>query len=190
MKRIKIGILVSIALIGGLVSVLLWVNLRDKGSSPAEEKVFKISTEGADVRLEKIRFIEDKHGQKTWELEARAIQQYQEQSVMVLEDVKVTVHTKDGKSFVISGDRGKVFQETKDLELTGNVLVASDDGIRLKTNSVSYRHSEKRVSTSDPVEIEGDQIQVVGKGLLVDIEGKTFKILGGVRTQLKARGKG
>ncbi len=59
------------------------------------------------MRLEKIRFVEDKHGQKTWELEAKSIQQYQDQNIMLLEDVKVTFYTKDGRSFILSGKKGK-----------------------------------------------------------------------------------
>ena len=190
MKRAKIAILISIFLIGALVCVSFWINLRGRKTSPQEEKIPKISAEGADVRLEKIRFVEDKQGQTTWELEAKAIQQYQNENVMVLEDVKVTLYTKEGKSFIISGDRGKVHQDSKNLELVGNVVLTSSDGYRLKTHSISYRHSEKKATTLDPVEIEGDQIRLVGTGMLVDMEDKTFQILRQVKTQWKGGKKG
>jgi lipopolysaccharide export system protein LptC len=39
------------------------------------------------------------------------------------------------------------------------------------------------------VEIEGEQIHLTGKGMTVNIENKTFKILSEVKTQLKGRGK-
>jgi len=57
MKRAKIAILISIVLIGALVCVSFWINLRGRKTSPGEEKLPKISAEGADVRLEKIRFV-------------------------------------------------------------------------------------------------------------------------------------
>jgi lipopolysaccharide export system protein LptC len=41
------------------------------------------------------------------------------------------------------------------------------------------------VSTGDPVEIDGEQIRLTGKGLLVDVEAKTFKILSQVKTHLR-----
>ncbi len=53
--------------------------------------------------LEKIHFVEDKKGKKTWELEAKSIQQNREEDLMVLEDVKVTVYTEEGRSFVTNG---------------------------------------------------------------------------------------
>jgi LPS export ABC transporter protein LptC len=189
MKRIKIAILISIVLIGGIVLVTLWGNLRERKASEAEDKLPKISTGGADMRLEKIRFVEDKHGQKTWELEATSVQQYQDQNIMVLEDVKVTFYAKEGRTFFLTGKQGKVYQDSKNVDLVGDVVLTSNDGYELKTHSIAYRHLGKIVSTSDPVEIQGEQIHVTGKGMTVNIENKTFKILSEVKTQLKGRGK-
>lgn len=189
MRRIKIAILISIMLIGGIVLVTLWGNLRERRASEAEEKVPTISTGGADMRLEKVRFVEDKHGKKTWELEAKSVQQFQDQNTMVLEDIKVTFYAKEGRTFFLTGKKGTVYQDSKNVDLLGDVVLTSSDGYELKTHSVAYRHLEKVVSTSDPVEIEGEQIRLTGKGMWVNIEEKTFKILSQVKTQWKGRGK-
>jgi len=189
MKKTKIAILLSIVLIGGIALVSLWANFRERKASEAVEKLPKVSTGGADMRLEKIRFVEDKHGQKTWELEAKSVNQYQDQNTMVLEDVKVTFYAKEGRTIFLTGKQGKVYQDSKNVELEGDVVLTSSDGYQLKTHSVSYRHSGKIVSTSDPVEIEGEQLRMTGKGMLVDMEAKTFKILSQVKTQLRGRKK-
>jgi len=189
MKRIKIALLISIVLIGGVVFVSLWANLRERKASESIEKIPKVSTGGADMRMEKIRFVEDKQGQKTWELEANSVQQYQDQNLIVLEDVKVTFYSKEGQTFFLTGKKGKVDQSSRNVELVGDVVLTSSDGYRLKTHSISYRHSEKLVSTSDPVDIEGEQIRLSGIGMLVNMEAKTFKVLSRVKTQLKGRNK-
>jgi LPS export ABC transporter protein LptC len=189
MKKTKIAILLSIVLIGGIALVSLWANFRERKASEAVEKLPKVSTGGADMRLEKIRFVEDKHGQKTWELEAKSVNRYQDQNTMVLEDVKVTFYAKEGRTIFLTGKQGKVYQDSKNVELEGDVVLTSSDGYQLKTHSVSYRHLEKIVSTPDPVEIEGEQLRLTGKGMLVNMEAKTFKILGQVKTQLKGRKK-
>src|SRR4030042_3248751 len=94
-KKTKIAIMLSILLIGGVVLVSLWVNLQERKKMLEEaEKVPNISTEGADHRLEKIRFVEEKHGKKTWELEAKAIYQYQGQNALRLEEVKRIYYAK------------------------------------------------------------------------------------------------
>lgn len=191
LKKTKIAIMLSILLIGGVVVVTLWVNLQERKKALEEaEKVPNISTEGADQRLEKIHFVEEKHGKKTWELEAKAIYQYQGQNILLLEDVKVIYYAKDGRSFTLSGDKGKVHQDSKDMELVGNVILTSTDGYRLKTQSMTYQHLSKQARTPDPVEFEGEQIRLTGKGMLVDMEAKTFKVLSQAKTQWKGGRKG
>jgi len=187
MKKAKMVILLSIVLIGGIVLVSIWANLRERKAAERVEKLPEASTGGADMRLEKIRFVEDKHGQKTWELEAKSAHQYQDQNMIILEDVKVTYYAKEGRTFFLTGKQGKVYQNSKDVDLVGDVVLTSNDGYQLKTHSASYRHLEKIVSTPDPVEIEGEQIRLTGKGMLVNMEAKTFKILGQVKTQLRGR---
>ncbi len=189
MRKTKIVILLLIVLIGGVVLVSLRANLRARKVSEAAEKVPKVSTEGADMQLKRIRFVEDKQGQKTWELEAESVNQYQEQNIMVLEDIKLTFYAKEGRVIYLTAKQGKVYQDSKNLELAGDVVLTSSDGYQLKTHSASYRHSEKVVSTSDPVEIDGEQIRLTGKGMLVNVEAKTFRILSEVKTQLRGKKK-
>ena len=183
MRKTKIALLLFIVMITGIVVVTLWLNLAEKRASGKEETPPPPTPEGAKMVLEKIRLVEDKQGRTTWELEAASVQQFEDQNILVLEDVKVTVHTKDGRTFVLSGRKGKVDQTTKDAELSGDVVLLSHDGYRLKTQSVTYRHEVKRVMSSDPVEIEGAQLHVVGTGMLVDMNARTFRILSGVKTQ-------
>jgi LPS export ABC transporter protein LptC len=190
MRKAKVLILILIVVIGGIVLTSLWLNLRGREASGGREDLPKVSAGGADVRLEKIRFVEDKHGQKTWELEAKSIQQYQDKNIMELEDVKVIVYMEGGQSVTISGNKGKVHQDSKDMELVGDVLLTSSDGYRLKTHSVSYHHSERKVTTPDPVEIEGKEIQLVGTGMFVDMEAKTIKVLNQVKTRWKGGKEG
>ncbi len=189
MKKAKIVILLSIVLIGGMVLVSLWANLRQRRTSEAVEKVPRVSTGGADMKLEKVRFVEDKHGQKTWELEAKSVQQYEGQNIMVLEDVKLTFYAKEGRIFYLTSKQGKVYQDSKNVDLIGDVMLTSNDGYKLKTQSASYRHQENIVSTPDPVEIEGEQIRMTGKGMLVNVEAKTLRILSQVKTQLRGKKK-
>lgn len=186
MRKTKILILVLIVLIGGVVLVSLRANLRARKASKAVEKV---STQGADMQLKKIRFVEDKQGQKTWELEAESVNQYQERNMLVLEDVKLTFYSKEGRVIYLIAKQGKVYQDSKNVDLTGDVVLTSSDGYQLKTQSASYCHAEKVVSTSDPVEIDGEQIQLTGRGMLVNVEAKTFKILSEVKTRLRGRKK-
>ena len=189
MKRLKIAILLLIVLIGGIVLVSLRTNLRARKASEAVEKVRKATTGDASQVMEKVHFVEDKHGQKTWELEAKTVRLYQNENISVLEDVKVTFYAKEGRIIYLTGKQGKVYQDSKNVDLLGDVVLTTNDGYQLKTHSASYRHLEKIVSTADSVEIDGEQIRLTGIGMLVNVEAKTFKILSQVKTQLRGRKK-
>jgi LPS export ABC transporter protein LptC len=189
MRKARIVILLSMVLIAGIVLITLWANLRERRASEAREKLPKISTEGAEMRLEKIRFVEDKHGQKSWELEAQSVHKYQDQNMMVLQDVKLTFYAKEGRTFFLTGKQGRVYGDSKNVDLEGDVMLTSSDGYQLKTHSLSYRHLEKTATTSDPVEIEGEQLRLTGKGMSVNMEAKTLKIHSEVKTHLKGKGK-
>jgi LPS export ABC transporter protein LptC len=189
MRRLKFAILLAIVLIGGIAGVNLWVNYQAR-KLMEEEPLPKVSLGDADMHMEKIRLVEDKNGRKSWELEARAMHQFQDQNVIKIEEVKVTYYTKEGRSVVISGDQGKFSQDSKNIELVGNVVLSSSDGYRFKTHSIAYDHSEKKVTTADPVEFEGDEIRMTGMGMVVDMEGKVIRVLNQVKTTLKRRPKG
>jgi LPS export ABC transporter protein LptC len=189
MRQVKFAILLAILLIGGIAGVNLWVNYQARKLLEGEP-LPKVSLGDADMQLEKIRLVEDKNGRKSWELEARAIQQFHDQNVITIEDVKVTYYMKEGRSVVISGDQGKFSQDSKNIELVGNVTLTSSDGYRFKTHSIAYDHSKKKVTTADPVELEGDEIRMTGKGMVVDMEGKVIRVLNQVKTTLKRGAKG
>lgn len=190
MRRVKVAILICIVVMMGFVLVNLWVKLDKKKSSTESREAPKVTNEHATMTLEKIRFVEDKQGRVTWELEAKSIEQHEDQKMMILDEVKVTVYTNDHRTFVLTGKGARVFQDTKNVDLWGDVVVTSNDGYSLKTQSATYNHQERRVKTSDPVEIEGEQIHMTGRGMIVDLEARTFKILDQVRTQLKWKGRG
>lgn len=185
MKRAKFAILILIVVVTGVVVTSLWMSLQREKNSEEGESLAKVPHVEADMALEKIRLVEDKHGKTTWELDAKAVQQYQNQNIIFLEDVKVTFHTKEGRSFILSGNKGKVYQDSRNMELVGDVLLTSSDGYRLKTHSIFYHHANKEVTTSDPVEIDGKEIQVVGRGMRVDMEARIINILSQAKTRWK-----
>ena len=190
MRRARLVILFAIVLISGSIVAVSWFNLQGRKVSQLKDEEPKVTAEDTKMNLEKVHFVEDKGGKKTWELEAQSVQQYEDQNLLVLKDVKVTVYTKEGRSFIISGKEGKVHQDSKNAELSGNVIVTSSDGYRLRTQSVAYDHQTKKVTTPDFVELEGDQIRVQGRGMVVDMEARAFKILSQVKTQWRREGKG
>lgn len=163
------------------VSFIIWQR-SDKRGMTDELKSNALLTDKEDMRLEKIHLVEEKHGKRTWELEANQVNQFQGQNLLILRDVKAKLYLKDGKTFNVSGTEGKFYQDSKNIELTGDVVLDSDDGYKLRTNSLFFDYSEKKVKTKDFVEIEDERFKITGKGMIIDIEAKVFKLLSQVKT--------
>ena len=62
------------------------------------------------------------------------------------------------------------------MEIYGNVVVSSEDGYSLKTDSLKWIASAKAVETDAPVEIFSDNLLVTGKGLFSESEKHSVKI--------------
>lgn len=174
---------IGLSLVG--VGSLLWVNLQDQMKRGGPEKIPQLG-ENIDQKLERIRFVEEKKGKIHWELEATTVHQYPKENMFLLEEVKLVYYSDDGRRLTLSGDRGKVYQDSKNVELMGKVVLTTSDGYRMKTDSLFYDHSKKKVTSSDPIELEGKEIRLVGQGMSLSLEEKIFKVL----HQVKARWKG
>lgn len=183
-RRLKLILLGFIAMTLVGVWSLLWVNLQDQKRKADPKQIPKLE-ENVDQKLERIRFVEEKKGKIHWELEARTVQQYQKENMLLLKEIKAIYSSEDGRTFTLFGDRGKVYQDSKNVELIGNVILATSDGYRLKTDTLFYDHSKRMVTSPDPVELEGKEIRLFGRGISINLEEKTFKVLHQVRTRWK-----
>lgn len=70
------------------------------------------------------------------------------------------------------------------LRLWGGVEVRSG-GYRARVERATYRRGEGRVVSEDPVEVDGPGLSVRGRGLEVDVEGRSVRVLDGVRAVLQ-----
>lgn len=77
---------------------------------------------------------------------------------------------------VLTADRGKVDDQTQDLQAIGNVLVVSDSGTTLKTTELWWANARQLIHTPAYVEITSPTEQIQGHGLESDQHLKNYKI--------------
>src|SRR4030042_6053560 len=104
MKRIRLAILVCMILISAAVVAGFFFNLHGRKGVKEPEPIPKETAVDATMYLEKIRFVEDKKGRKTWELEAKSIEKHEDQNIVDLNEVKATLSPKKARSSVIAGN--------------------------------------------------------------------------------------
>jgi lipopolysaccharide export system protein LptC len=174
MKKVRNLIVLCVLALVVTISVLLFMNWR---KSALDLTTIKLPTVKADLEVGNLSLAEEKEGVILWELKAKIAERYTKGNRTLLEDLRVTLYGDDGRVVTLRGDRGQIDEASRDMEVDGGVVVTSTDGLRLRTRSLRYSHSQRQISTEAPVEIDGRGVRISGVGLLMDLATERISIL-------------
>ncbi len=184
-RKITLRSLVGIIIVGslGAVGFFVWQAMAPApGGQPPPVK----SDVAADLKLDRVHYTETREGVKEWELEAASAVYYREQNTLALEKVRATFYGKNQETYVLVGEKGRYNTQSKVIEVFDGVKVDSSLGYQLRTQGLRYQADQKELSTSDPVEMKGPDMQVEGVGMVVELNRHCLRILGGVTTTLSS----
>jgi LPS export ABC transporter protein LptC len=144
----------------------------------------------ADYRLKQVHLQEQGRDGSRWQLDAEYSETFEEQSKTTMKKVTIKVDqpSKTGqtsRSWTVTGDEGDLNQETKDVELRGNVVLVSSDGLRLETDRLRWDSEAQRAWTEDPVVIYRAGAVVRGTGFESRVAEEVSNIKGRVRATFK-----
>ncbi len=177
--RIFLGVVILISL--GGVSFMVWRTI-----APFKEKntAVKDSAVSADLTLDRVHYTETREGIKEWELEASSAVYFKNENIVLFDKVKATFFGKNQDIYYLKGEKGKFNTQTKAIEVFDGVRLDSSNGYHLRTKSLRYQAEKKELTTSDPVDMSGPQLQVKGIGLVVELDNQRFRVLNQVSTTL------
>lgn len=106
------------------------------------------------------------------------IAQYAERRKTILEDsVRVDFYDADeNHTSVLTAKRGRVDDATQDFVAYGNVIVVSDSGTTLKTDSLFWSNATRKITTQAFVDIVSPTEHIMGHGMESDQNLKNYKI--------------
>ena len=183
MKLSKLLILICMGVV--LVAVggyLLFGGEGDEGDEVIKEA--EKAGETADLSLEEIHYVETKGDKKEWELRAKSGQHFRQEDYTTLQDLTVTFYAEEGRIITLRGDEGSM-KGRKEIEVRGDVVITSSDGYRVTTDSLRYEEEQQRISTEDPITLQGKGLQVKGVGVVVDLKTQKLFILRKVQTVIE-----
>ncbi|MBW2107977.1 MAG: LPS export ABC transporter periplasmic protein LptC [Deltaproteobacteria bacterium] len=161
MIRMRTVLVVLIALMLAGLAAGLW-RLHRLQKDPGD--ILAVMPEHADVTLHHIRHVATRDGRKQWSLNADSVRYKKAGNLFELENVRVTFYLKDGQSVQVTGDHGVFCEDTKQIEISGNVLVLQADR-KMRTDRLRYDDERQAISTDTPVTLEGDGIRLTGRNL-------------------------
>ncbi|MGH7356069.1 MAG: LPS export ABC transporter periplasmic protein LptC [Candidatus Rokuibacteriota bacterium] len=171
MRKITHGILIGVAAFVLIVAGTLVVRSR----SARVESLGPAAT-GADLHIKEVDLAEESKGVR-WRLRARQALMYEQEGRTSLKELAVQVFERD-RSWTIVGEEGNVEKTTRNVEVRGNVVVTSSDGMRLETTVLRWDARERRLWTDAGVTLSRDRSLVRGIGLDVRMESEET-IIGG-----------
>jgi LPS export ABC transporter protein LptC len=144
----------------------------------------------ADYRLKQVRLQEQGREGSRWQLDAEYSETFEDQSKTTMKKVTIKVDqpSKGGqasRSWTVTGDEGDLNQDTKDVELRGNVVLVSSDGLRLETERLRWQADAQRAWTDAPVIIYRSGAVVRGTGFESRVAEEVSSVKGRVRATFK-----
>ena len=179
MHRLSLGILVVVVAFAAVVAGIL---IKNRHGNP-EEAAPRASSADLTIKEANIR---EESGKIRWHLIAKQAMVFEKDGRTSLRDVTVEVQEPE-RTWLIRGAEGELFHGRNDLEIRGNVILTSSDGLRLDTSVLRWSNADKRVWTEAPVTITHPSGVITGSALEVRIGEETATVLGRVKATFERR---
>ena len=138
----------------------------------------------ADLQIKQLDLEEEAHGIR-WRLKADQALMYDQAGLTQLRKLTANIFQKE-RTWMIVGEEGDLDRTSNNVEVRKNVIVTSNDGVRLETSVLRWDAQEKRLWTDAPVRLSRDGSTVSGSGLSVLMEDESTTVTGRVRATFLA----
>jgi LPS export ABC transporter protein LptC len=173
----KTVLIVAILTVILSVTAILAIGLR----RAPEKALLKIMSDRVDLQVKNVRYTDVGDSGMTWEITADTARYRKKENLALFEKVKVRLVMKDGRVFVMNGDRGRLNTQSRDMEIEGNVGIVSENGDRFATDRLLYRDAGKRIETDRLVVMENRSVRISGVGMILTLDEKRVTLLSQVR---------
>ena len=182
MKLNKKTVIISVIIIVAIIAV---VGFLIKSGKVRPEKALKILPENIDVQIKGFDFTEVGEGNSKWEVKADTVQYIKKQNLAIFDKVRAKLTTADGKIYTMTGDKGQMLNDAKDVEIKGNVVIVSDSGDRFTTDYLKYSDAQKKIYTDAPVLMENKRMKLRGVGLTIYMNTGELNLSSGVKARIQ-----
>jgi lipopolysaccharide export system protein LptC len=179
-KRTLKWILTTVAAIGMAALLALFFQLRRQRQGPLP---LPDTAAHALMTLAQLHQTATKDGQVQWKLNAESAQLEADSRRMILKSPKVVFFMKDGSRVHLTAARGVLDTRSNDMEVSGNVHLASDR-YNLETEALVYRNQARILESDVPVHITGSAFDLRAAKMTYNLQTDTAEFDGQVKGSL------
>jgi len=137
------------------------------------------------LKLKDIHYTQDDpEARIKWVLDAKEVTFSEDRNFIIFHDFRLEVVPEDRPWFRLKGEKGEYSRDSGDMKLWGNLEGSSQNGYRIATELIRINEKEGHVKTDKPVKIFGPFFSVKGRGLFIDLEKESVKVLSDVTTTI------
>lgn len=149
------------------------------------EIVLSVASPDVDLQVNRFHYIEVGKGDTEWVIDADTAQYNKNNNIAQFDAVTIKIIASRGQRYTIQGKSGLYNTETKNMELKGDVVIRSNKGDILTTDSLRYTDECGCLSTEDSVRFENENMELTGMGLVYDVNRAQFSITADVTAVVK-----
>ena len=197
MKKLRLILgIAAVAIMAAIVIVLVVTyNQRNESADvpeiPGEELVGENIESGnvpASLEARTITYTESKDGKTLWEINADEARFYKDEDRSEFDNISVVFFYQDTYELTLSGDRGVLDNESKNIDLSENVTITAWEDYVLTTDTLHFDSVGNEISTDDPITLSGTDLSFHGTGLTFDLENEELFVHEDVVTDLSVKG--
>lgn len=159
--------------------VIVTTTLVVRSRSAPVEPLSGPATSTADLQIKHVDLEEEAQGVR-WRLKAEQALMYEQAGLTQLHKLTANIFQKE-RAWTIVGEEGDLDRKSNNVEVRKNVVVTSNDGLRLETSVLRWDAERKRLWTDAPVKLSRDGSTVSGSGLSVLMADESTTVHGRVR---------
>ncbi len=185
MKRLRLilGLLVLVIITG--IVVALFFSSEKLRKAEEKEKEATVSESGPpSIEAEKLKYTESEGGKTLYEIESGQAKFFKDESRTEFTDIRVTFYYEDKYEIVVSGKRGVLNTDTKDITISDDVKITAATDYTMTANTLTYNADRHVISTDDTINVTGPKAEFSGKGLSFDMDAEELYIDSDVTTTL------
>ncbi len=151
-----------------------------------EQVVDDIIIHEPPVRIDQGQVLGIKDEKKEWMIEADSISIAQDRENTLFENIRRMIIFKDEEpSLTISAQKCIANMYTKDMELSGGVVITKEDGDYLKGERVFWHSDDERLSSNEQVELQVDNNHIIAGSFSANKEMTQLELFDGARVTMK-----
>lgn len=178
MRKLPIAILTCVVVFLAVVVGVLVTRTRGPRTATPEPVLTK-----ADYRIKEVHLQEEGRDSTHWQLDAEYGEVFEDQGRTMMKKVVIRVE-QPARVWTVRADEGDMLRDTKDVELRGNVVLETSDGLRVETARLAWTAKEQRAWSDRPVTIYRTGVVVKGQGFESRVNEEATTIKGRVRAVL------